>query len=50
MMQKGLLPNDVVAISFQEHYRRTVGIAVRSMKDLTDDQRAFVDACIESFR
>ena len=49
-LQKSLLPKDVVAISFQEHYRRTVGVAVRSMKDLTDSQRTFVDACIESFK
>ena len=49
-LQKSLLPKDVVAISFQEHYRRTVGVAVRSMKDLTDSQRTFFDACIESFK
>lgn len=49
-LQKALLPKDVVALSFQEHYSRTVGIAVRSMQDLTDNQRTFVDTCIEAYQ
>lgn len=49
-LQESLLPEGVVMRSFQEHYSRSAGIAVRSMKKLTENQRAFVDSCLEAYR
>lgn len=49
-LQRPILPSGVVVRSFQQHYNRTVGIAVNSMASLTPNQQAFVEMSIEAFK